>query len=242
MTTNVTKAPIQNVAAHAPISPRFFYDLDRDPKYIKANVDSYWRHLTLDSHEIYEKIYRESRSPNGYVHCMSLRSYMPVLKHPNLTIHLLLVRSFTQQFNRPNPPPAQIAHVWSRLLRDQSTPINKTSHPKGFVMAVCYMLHIETYLHEKPRAEHDIPGAISKPRRELLKRYGNWVSCHCDTQCRKEWNFANDVGMWRGANAKWKCKLVAALESKGIRKFLVGEKEEKMLTEVRKSWELSRRT
>jgi hypothetical protein len=39
------------------VPPKLFYSLGRKPIHIKPDVSSYWRHLTLDSYYIYERIF-----------------------------------------------------------------------------------------------------------------------------------------------------------------------------------------
>ena len=63
-------------------------------------------------------------------------------------------------------------------------------------MATLYMLHVESFLSERP-LDNDKNIGVSSERREWLKRFGNWVACQCDGDCRIEWNFANDVGLFR---------------------------------------------
>ncbi len=44
-----------------------------------------------------------------------------------------------------------------------------------------------------------VPG-ISASRRDVLRRYANWVECACATPgCARRWNFANDTGLARRA-------------------------------------------
>ncbi|MCJ1359494.1 MAG: hypothetical protein MMC33_009496 [Icmadophila ericetorum] len=217
--------PIEHYHAHAPSVVRPFYELGMGPKYIRRNEGSYWRHLTLESYEIYEKIYRECRSSNGLVH----------------------YRTFTQQFNSDRPPRALVRSIWSRLLRDR-TSISESCHPKGFVLAVLYMLHIETTLENKlPVDENGVKGRVKEARRELLKRFGNWVRCKCGGSakdgtegCTVDWCFANDIGLWRGGEiAKKGCACVKLQDKTSRVQMLFAGKAAKQLAETRGLWEES---
>src|SRR5438034_386824 len=108
------------------------------------------------------------------------------------------VSYFFQQFNPSSSPSRKvIKETWTRLLRDKSN-VRDSVHSKSFVMAVLYMLHIEScFENVKPRLTDGTIG-VDPDRREALKRFAKWVPCQCDEGCRKEWNFANDIGLYRG--------------------------------------------
>jgi calcium-independent phospholipase A2-gamma len=145
------------------------------------------------------------------------------------------VRSFEQQF-RPNEPSRdRLKEVWQRLLRDKASRISTSSHPKGFVMAVLYMLHIERDNQDRrPKDEHGRTGLVSAQRRELLKRYGNWVPCQCGRLCGRDWNFANDVGIYRGGQANRTCGIARLLEA-SVMDLLLSKKPE-LWEKTRQAW------
>ena len=86
-------------------------------------------------------------------------------------------------------------------------------------MATLYMLHIETFLPVKPRDENEEVG-VHPTRRELLKRFGNWVPCRCDGKCGLGWNFGNDIGMHKGGNEK-KCRTMKLYRPLSFKDFSV---------------------
>jgi hypothetical protein len=151
----------------------------------------------------------------------------------------MTVRSFEQQF-RPNEPPRdRLKEVWQRLLRDKTSRISTSTHPKGFVMAILYMLHIEKdNQYRRPRDERGRTGLVSEQRRELLKRYGNWVPCQCGRLCGRDWSFANDVGMNRGGNPNRPCGIARLLEP-SVTDLLFSRKPE-LWEKTRQAWLNSR--
>src|SRR2546423_15572997 len=83
--------------------------------------------------------------------------------NPRLTF--MTVRSFEQQFRPDEPSRDRLKEVWQRLLRDKTLRVSTTSHPKGFVMAVLYMLHIERdNQNRRPQDEHGRIGLVSEQR------------------------------------------------------------------------------
>ena len=147
------------------------------------------------------------------------------------------VSSFLRQFNGSDPSPKMVEEVWRRLLRDK-TKLRDSYHPKGFVMAVLYMLHIEKYFpSEQPQDEDRVFGAVHPERRELLKRYGNWVGCQCNLGCGMEWNFANDIGMHRGESGKQKCAMFDAFKDRPFRNILDWKEQEALLHNTRVRWQ-----
>lgn len=120
---------------------------------------------------------------------------------------------FVTQFDAHDPHSKTIAYVWKRLLSSPTKDVRKTSHPKPFVLAILYMLHIENFCSDRPRGDKDQLGEVKAQRREILKRYDKWVYCNCRTDCPNEWNFADDVGMYRSrAKNGGKCKVVQVVE------------------------------
>ena len=108
-----------------------------------------------------------------------------------------------------------------------------TAHPKAFVMAVLYMLHVEhSFSSMKPKLPDGEIG-VDKDRREALKRFAKWVPCKCQELCGNEWNFANDVGLPRGNDEK--CKIVTFL-AQGVLQNLFKSKELAWLNAMHESW------
>ncbi|KAE9378672.1 FabD/lysophospholipase-like protein [Stipitochalara longipes BDJ] len=164
--------------------PVLFSMLDRTSQYIRPGATSYWNYLTLESYRVYEKIHGLCVSHNG-------KSGM---------VH---ISSFLQQMERSSSiTRIEAIEVWSRLLRleQRGNLILNSQHPKAFVMAVLYMLHVEMcFKSVKPRLEDGEIG-IDMSRREALKRFTKWVRCSCQASCKNEWNFANDTGISRGGD------------------------------------------
>ena len=105
-------------------------------------------------------------------------------------------------------------------------------------MATLYMLHIEMYLSIKPFDEDKVGGAISKTRRELLENFGNWVPCQCREGCGLTWNFANDMGLYRGER-QIKCAMMKLFETLSFKDFSV-DKEVGIWKLTREAWMNSR--
>ncbi|KAK3353880.1 hypothetical protein B0T25DRAFT_545569 [Lasiosphaeria hispida] len=167
-------------STRAPIpSPQLFYTLKDSPEHILPDANSYWRYLTPAAYTVYERIYEDCKSNDG-----SGWVYYP---------------KFTAQFNPTTTPPSTIKSTWTRLLREPSTDIFNSRHPRGLAMATLYMLHLERFRpHLRPLDEEREVG-VSRARRPLLKGFGHWVPCGCGARgCAVEWNFVNDVGLHRG--------------------------------------------
>jgi calcium-independent phospholipase A2-gamma len=96
-------------------------------------------------------------------------------------------------------------------------------------MAVLYMLHVETVLKDLE------PPRIDKGERETLKRFAKWVPCKCKKKCGKEWNFINDMGLFRGGSAERKCGAVQYLQNGSLRNLFSGADRE-ALVQMREHW------
>jgi calcium-independent phospholipase A2-gamma len=224
-------------AAASPPKSYPFYNLTKGHKHIRPNVNSYWRHLTLSSYEVYEAIYNSCKDHRGRVNCKSPRSIHHHHIRQSTSLTSALVPDFSAQFLTAKTPLNTIEKTWTRLLSDQRN-ISNSVHPKGLAMATMYMLHIERYLpNEKPLDNNKTIG-VSTERRELLKAFGNWVPCQCKQACGVEWNFADDIGLHRGGNAK-DCRLVEVVD-KQILKNLSIEKDVEVLKLTKKKWRDSR--
>ena len=148
------------------------------------------------------------------------------------------VKNFLQQFNpSSSPSPTAIVETWRRLLGDQqNTHIQTSIHPKPLVMAVLYMLHLESSLDvAKPRREDNSVG-VDRNRREALKRFAKWVPCQCERSCGREWNFVNEIGMCRGGKEGRECGVLKLFERASWRNLLAN-KEMAWLMETRERWE-----
>ena len=158
-------------------------------------------------------------------------------------------RTFEQQFYPHNPPQKLIEEIWRRLLRqkDKTAPLSKTMpHPKGFVIAILYMLHMESnYENRKPKGrERDLRDrsnrvVFSDERRELCKSFGFWAPCQCNNECGRKWNFANNDGLSRGGNMDRTCavaKVIAMVGDGGGRGLQKLPGSQSWLA-TRKTWE-----
>ncbi|PVH70050.1 FabD/lysophospholipase-like protein, partial [Cadophora sp. DSE1049] len=194
-----------------------FSILDRSSQYIRPGATSYWNHLTLEAYKIYDKIHG----------LCSLQAWLTIMT----------VSSFLDQMSRSsNPTRLEAIETWSRLLRPEQRSGNlilNSQHPKAFVMAVLYMLHIEVcFKSAKPRLETGEIG-IDMARREALKRFTKWVPCICQVSCSNEWNFANDIGFSRGGDAG--CKIERLLRQRTLQN-LFREKELGRLKVMHRNW------
>lgn len=71
--------------------------------------------------------------------------------------------------------------------------------------------------------------------RETLKRFAKWVPCKCKKKCGKEWNFINDIGLFRGGSAEQKCGVVQYLQNGSLRNLFSGTDRE-ALVQMREHW------
>lgn len=107
-------------------------------------------------------------------------------------------------------------------------------------MATLYMLHIERFLSgERPQDANKTAGAVDLQRRELLKRYGNWVQCQCNRSCGLEWNFANDVGLHRGDHGKQGCAILELFWKTSLETLFTSREKNGFLDKTRLLWERS---
>ncbi|PVH79912.1 FabD/lysophospholipase-like protein [Cadophora sp. DSE1049] len=216
----VGRSPVKPKQYDAPTveSGITFSALDRTPRYMKHGAATYWNYLTLEGYQTYEKIYEQCRLPKkteGMVH----------------------IKSYLHQIARSKVIPEFTAiETWRRLLgpAQRSGPdILGTAHPKAFVMAVLYMLHVEhSFSSMKPKLPDGEIG-VDKDRREALKRFTKWVPCKCQELCGNEWNFANDVGLPRGNDDK--CKIMKFL-AQGVLQNLFKSRELAWLNAMHDSW------
>ena len=105
------------------------------------------------------------------------------------------VTKFKEQFNNYDPSPETIESVWRRLYVSPPDDVSATSHPRPFVLAILYMLHVERFLSKRPTGDGGLSGEIKLKRRNLLKRFDTWIPCLCGASCGREWNFINDQGL-----------------------------------------------
>ncbi|KAM3069549.1 hypothetical protein ACMFMF_008766 [Clarireedia jacksonii] len=191
------------------VPPKFFYSLSSKPIHIKRDVSSYWRHLTLDSYTIYERIFNN---------CKPVWRGRIATKASSTTTDI----PFLNQFNQFEPSQKTVTSIWERLLRpDNPLPLEQTSLPKDLVMSAIYMLHMETALSKykyNPPTRADGSEGIDKDRREALKRFAKWVPCQCRYECGNEWNFVNEVGLRRPKDNEKKCGLQRVL-GRGTRTY-----------------------
>jgi hypothetical protein len=100
-------------------------------------------------------------------------------------------------------------------------------YSKPYILAITYMLHVETYDSQRPSLDKD--GKLASARMEILRHFDKWIPCTCSKMCEVYWNFVNTDGIYRAGTKK--CKVVAAiLDCESRRPDLV----------VRTSWNLGR--
>jgi hypothetical protein len=100
-------------------------------------------------------------------------------------------------------------------------------YSKPYILAITYMLHVETYDSQRPSLDKD--GRLASARMEILRFFDKWIPCTCSKMCEVYWNFVNTDGIYRAGTKK--CKVVAAiLDCESRRPDLV----------VRTSWNLGR--
>lgn len=184
-----------------------FYSLYKGPKYINPEAQSYWQHLTLNSYYVYELIFQDCKPIDGKV----------------------TLKSFLNQFGpNPSPSPSHITETWSRLLRDKRN-MRESTHHKPFVMAVLYMLHIETIL-ELSRKE------VDADQREKLKRFDKWVPCQCRQLCCRQWNFVNEIGLSKGGDDGIKCDFPGLIKKREHWTIAFKTDQTKRLKATRDMW------
>ncbi|RDA93495.1 hypothetical protein CP533_4011 [Ophiocordyceps camponoti-saundersi (nom. inval.)] len=193
-----------------PPEPLLFYSLTRDAKHLEPLATSYWRHLTVKAHNIYEQIYERCRDHRD--------------------------SSFVAQFIAwQSPSHETIAKTWSRLL-DEGADIADSRQPKSLVMATLYMLHVERF-HPTARPDADDPeGGVPRMRRVRLKAFGYWVTCCCKADCNVQWNFANDTGLCRNGQPR-NCALARFMERGGRPTvFGWGKREDELRQKTWQAW------
>lgn len=118
----------------------------------------------------------------------------------------LLVAKLRQQLPRSELYSEMLAAMWHRMKITEVAPLRKNS-----VLAVLYMMHVETYLDQTPKDDLMNVG-IAKARFKSLKRFDDWVDCACDLTCGRKWNFANDLGLVESADSREDCKVFEWIE------------------------------
>lgn len=122
---------------------------------------------------------------------------------------------FQHQFRGHHPPAALIEETWRRLLRNPLAPLENKPHPKGFIVAILYMLHIESHFEDrKPKGRdprHPDKVVLSAERRELCKSFGFWAPCQCGNGCGRKWTFVNKVGISKGGWPNRFCPVAMAI-------------------------------
>ncbi|KAL8705252.1 MAG: hypothetical protein Q9201_001631 [Fulgogasparrea decipioides] len=201
-----------------------FYTLEAGEPWLSwYGQKSYWEHLTYDSYVVYEAIYERCRQSHSSVQ----------------------FTDFTKQFYKGWPDVRVTRRIWQRLLRPSHVGIEQTSHRKAFVLAVLYMLHLENYhKSETPQGCNEQQGKVTDKRANMLTRFDLWIKCHCSTDCCKEWNFVNKLGMFRPREEQTPpCKAALALqEPHGTKKekwhtpFQGGRGGQKLLENMYEEW------
>ncbi|KLU93141.1 hypothetical protein MAPG_12079 [Magnaporthiopsis poae ATCC 64411] len=210
-----TVPPAQQKIRPPPPKPLPFYTLTSKNHHIRE-ANSYWLHLTLDTYEVYERIYEDCKDPgSGWVY----------------------YASFARQFTGTMPGPSLVESMWATLLRDKGN-ITGSKHPKGLAMAVLYMLHLKRFRPELKPLDEERRVGISEGQRSRLEGFGNWVGCLCkpDLQCAVRWNFVSGRGLHRGGKPK-SCLLAKFIDSDGkVGIFESGKIERALLKRARQDW------
>ncbi|EON62135.1 hypothetical protein W97_01354, partial [Coniosporium apollinis CBS 100218] len=164
-----------------------YYTLDSSSKYFANRThhripDCYWTHLTPDGMRVYDLMYRAC------------------IEHSESSDGTLDFKTFAGQFTNRNPRPELIRECWSRLGT-----LN-TQLDRNHVLAVIYMIHVESMLENEHLERIQGRSDLSDRRRKIINHFGEWVDCHC--QCGRKWNYANsEFGMQRDVNSKRKCEV-----------------------------------
>ena len=158
------------------------------------------------------------------------------------------VKNFAAQFFYNTPDESSIWRAWRRLLRPPSDDPTESTHPKHFVLAILYMLHLEQFLKLKTSSgDVKAQDTISDKRLIILTRFDLWIRCHCSPSCGKEWNFVNRIGMYKPQSEQTPpCKAVWALKGRlvprGVQKgksynlFHRKEHDQNILEDLYKEW------
>ncbi|EDU48283.1 phospholipase [Pyrenophora tritici-repentis Pt-1C-BFP] len=209
-----TKSSVKSQPLAKSVPTKLFYSLHNGPLYIRKDTSAYWQRLTLDSYYKYEEIYDRCEPRDRKV----------------------TFDSFFAQFGPSRTPsPSQVFEVWMRMLRDTNN-VRRSIHRKPFIMAVLYMLHLETSLPDVPKMT-----TIEPNRREMLKRFVKWVPCQCDKKCGRQWNFVNEIGLSRGQTGEDECDLVDLYNHSDSWKLVFKGAKVKRLEATRKLWEATSR-
>ncbi|KAL8779153.1 MAG: hypothetical protein Q9213_007079 [Squamulea squamosa] len=183
---------------------KLFYTLGSEADWIRVDSRGYWRHLTYKSYKVYESICQFAG-----------------VDEEHSTVQF---SDFIKQFNLIDPRPETVEFIWRRLLSSPASDVRNTSHPRPFILAILYMLHIERFSNERPRGDTDQLGEIKVKRRKILKRYDVWVPCtsaitsEYTDKCRvvqvlaefQEASFfqhsrqEKDYQLWKSLLTKWK--------------------------------------
>ncbi|KAK5692224.1 hypothetical protein LTR17_025465 [Elasticomyces elasticus] len=204
------------LSSNIPPEPsKLFYNLGKQSQHLCGDSSrGYWQHLTLHSYHIYEKLALD---------CLGRSEGSRTIEFS----------AFLQIFTQPKPRPQRVRAVWARLLYDGEDDVSSTQHCVSFVMAVLYMLHLERFWPE----QH--PGALNLPgddRRETLKRYNRWIPCQCKSECCKEWNFANDIGLCKGGTTAKICDVERYLDSTSVLTAWFSNTTRTTLSSMKKEW------
>ncbi|KAE8845923.1 hypothetical protein PTNB73_01903 [Pyrenophora teres f. teres] len=204
-----SKSSIKSRPLAKSVPTKLFYSLHNGPLYIRKDTSAYWQHLTLDSYYKYEEIYDRCAPRDRKV----------------------TFDSFFAQFGPSRTPsPSQVTEVWMRMLRDTNN-VRRSIHRKPFIMAVLYMLHLETSLPDISKMT-----IIEPNRREMLKRFVKWVPCQCEKKCGRQWNFVNEIGLSRGQTDD-ECDLVDLYNHGDSWKLVFKGAKVKRLEATRRLWE-----
>ncbi|KAL8735151.1 MAG: hypothetical protein Q9166_001027 [cf. Caloplaca sp. 2 TL-2023] len=221
------------ISGPAPDEQPNFYTLEAGEPWLSWHEDSEdWEHLTYHSFEVQERPQSNIRN----------------IAEAKLTTDIVTV--FASQFFNSWPDESVVRRAWKRLLRSPLDNVDRSTHPKSFVLAILYMLHLEQSL--KLRASSDDAKTqvkISGKRLDILTRFDLWIGCRCSLGCSKEWNFVNKIGMYRPLGEQTPpCEAVRALrerlvprevhKGKSYKFFNRKDDDRKILEDMYKEWKI----
>lgn len=150
------------------------------------------------------------------------------MRKASLQLTVMIVPTFASQFTQRNPEPSLISACWSRFGTLQ------THLDRNHVLAVTYMIHLESRMDKEQLEFREGGPYISDRRRKIIKHFGDWVVCQCG--CRREWSYANgSSGLQRNVNSERKCKVDKWMRAPWWKKWMYSKAAE-FETDNRHMW------
>lgn len=146
---------------------------------------------------------------------------------------LLSVEDFRQQLVGNQPRADLVPIIWARV-----DPQRKLLLPRNLVLALLYMLHVESFIpNHTPKNMDESNVTFGLERRKILECYGNWVSCACG--CGTSWNFAIGIdALRRDTNKRKSCEAAEWKDAGRLRRFLQSDKKRgpELYDQNRRAW------